>query len=160
MRKFELTTGNGADDEERFLPRNNFVGKGSVRRFMRQVLLTGKETQERASLFRRVVADSAAQHGVARLERIEDGPLRDRALDFELHFRAGLGQRAQMRRKHDANHGSVCTSTERTGGRSRTIGAQLSPASAEAYTWPPVVPKYTPHLSSESTAIASRRTFT
>ena len=38
-------------------------------------------------------------------------------------------------------HGSVCTSTESTGGRSRTIGAQLSPASTDAYTCPPVVPK-------------------
>ena len=35
-----------------------------------------------------------------------------------------------MRREHDSNHGSVCTSTESTAGRSRTIGAQLSPASA------------------------------
>src|ERR1700704_1938442 len=57
-------------------------------------------------------------------------------------------------------HASVCTSTESTPGRSRTIGAQLSPASADAYTCPPLVPKYTPHLSSESTAIASRNTFT
>src|ERR1700675_511841 len=57
-------------------------------------------------------------------------------------------------------HGSVCTSTESTPGRSRTIGAQLSPASADAYTCPPLVPKYMPHLSSESTAIASRNTFT
>src|SRR5438093_11718270 len=39
------------------------------------------------------------------------------------------------------DHGSVCTSTDSTDGRSRTMGAQLSPASAEAYTWPPVVPK-------------------
>src|SRR5581483_11084087 len=36
---------------------------------------------------------------------------------------------------------SVCTSTESTAGRSRTIGAQLSPASGDAYTCPPVVPK-------------------
>jgi hypothetical protein len=36
---------------------------------------------------------------------------------------------------------SVCTSTESTAGRSRTIGFQLSPESAEQYTWPPVVPK-------------------
>ena len=36
----------------------------------------------------------------------------------------------------------------------------LSPASFEAYTWPPVVPKYTPQSSSVSTAIASRRTLT
>ena len=55
---------------------------------------------------------------------------------------------------------SVCTSTEYTAGKSRTIGAQLSPASAEQYTCPPLVPKYTPHLSSASTAIASRSTFT
>src|SRR5258707_459718 len=57
-------------------------------------------------------------------------------------------------------HASVCTSTESPPGRSRTIGAQLSPASAEAYTCPPLVPKYMPHLSSESTAMASRNTLT
>src|SRR4030088_1843906 len=57
-------------------------------------------------------------------------------------------------------HASVCTSTESTPGRSRTIGFQLSPASAEAYNCPPLVPKYMPHLSSESTAMASRNTFT
>jgi hypothetical protein len=34
------------------------------------------------------------------------------------------------------------------------------PVVAGAYTWPPVVPKYTPHESSASTAIASRNTFT
>ena len=38
-------------------------------------------------------------------------------------------------------HARVCTSTESTAGRSRTIGFQLSPASAEAYTCPPLVPK-------------------
>src|SRR5258708_2427235 len=57
-------------------------------------------------------------------------------------------------------HLSVCTSTDSTAGRSLTIGAQLSPASDEAYTWPPQVPKYTPHSSSESTAMASRNTLT
>lgn len=36
---------------------------------------------------------------------------------------------------------STCTSTLSTAGRSRTMGAQESPASAEAYTCPPVVPK-------------------
>jgi hypothetical protein len=40
-----------------------------------------------------------------------------------------------------SSHGSVCTSTLSTAGKSRTIGFQLSPASGEAYTWPPVVPK-------------------
>ena len=54
---------------------------------------------------------------------------------------AHVRERAEMLRQYDANHASVCTSTESTAGRSRTIGFQLSPASAETYTWPPVVPK-------------------
>src|SRR5262249_52254920 len=60
----------------------------------------------------------------------------------------------------DRDQPKVCTSTEYTAGKSRTIGIQLSPASAEQYTCPPVVPKYTPQRSSESTAIASRSTLT
>ena len=39
------------------------------------------------------------------------------------------------------DHGSVWTSTERTAGRSRTAALHVSPASADAYTCPPVVPK-------------------
>ena len=65
-----------------------------------------------------------------------------------------------MRRQDDPDHGKVCASTETTDGRSRTMGVQLSPASAEAYTWPPVVPKYTPQGSRESTLMASRSTLT
>lgn len=57
-------------------------------------------------------------------------------------------------------HLSVCTSTLSTAGRFCTMALQLSPASFEQYTWPPLVPKYTPHLSRVSTAMASRRTFT
>ena len=78
----------------------------------------------------------------------------------EFHFTANARQRPQVRRKDDANHASVWTSTESTAGRSRTMGDQVSPASAEAYTCPPVVPKYTPQESSESTAMASRSTLT
>src|SRR3989454_6290682 len=70
-------------------------------------------------------------------------------------------KKKQMRREDNADdHDSVWTSTETTEGRSRTMGSQLSPASADAYTCPPVVPKYTPHGSSQSTAIASRSTLT
>src|SRR5206468_3694669 len=39
------------------------------------------------------------------------------------------------------DHASVCTSTDITAGKSRTIGFQLSPVSADAYTCPPDVPK-------------------
>jgi hypothetical protein len=37
-----------------------------------------------------------------------------------------------MCRKHHPDHQSVCTSTESTAGRSRTIGAHVSPPSGEA----------------------------
>src|SRR3981081_4864587 len=42
-------------------------------------------------------------------------------------------------------YASVCTSTESTAGRARTIGAQLSPASADAYTCAPLGHKSMPH---------------
>ena len=44
-----------------------------------------------------------------------------------VHLAVDAGQRSQMVGKHDADHGSVCTSTDTTAGRSRTIGVQLSP---------------------------------
>src|SRR5438045_6123529 len=101
-----------------------------------------------------------ARHRRAGLQCVEHGALRHCALHVARDLVADVCERPEMVRKHDADHRSVCTSTESTAGRSRTIGAQVSPESADAYTWPPVVPKYTPHLSSASTAIASRRTFT
>src|ERR1700720_2141874 len=127
---------------------------------MGQILFAGEEPQERSAPLRDVVADRAAQRRIAGLERVEDRALRGLTLDVELHLAVDLRQRPQMCREYDSDHVSVCTSTDTTAGRSRTIGAQLSPASADAYTCPPVVPKYTPHESSKSTAIASRSTFT
>ena len=129
------------DDQKRLRARRDRVGQRRVRRLVRQILLAGEEPHERPALLRDVIADRAAQHRIAGLERVEDRALRDRALDVELHLAADVRQRPQMRRQHDSDHGSVCTSTESTAGRSRTMGAQLSPASADAYTCPPVVPK-------------------
>jgi len=89
-----------------------------------------------------VVADRPPQHWISGLERVEDRALGDRPLHVELHLAPDAGQRAQMSRQHDADdHASVWTSMATTDGRSRTMGAQLSPASADAYTCPPVVPK-------------------
>src|SRR5208282_1435068 len=127
---------------------------------MGKILFAGEESQERTALLRDLIADRTTQHRIAGLERVQDRTQRGLTLNLELHISANLRQRPQMRRKYDSDHGSVWTSTESTAGRSRTMGAQLSPASADAYTCPPVVPKYTPHESSESTAIASRNTLT
>jgi hypothetical protein len=127
---------------------------------MGEILLASEEAQEWPALLRNMVPDGASEHGIASFERVKNRTLRNLTLDFELHLAVNARQRPQMCRQLDADHGNVWTSTETTAGRSRTMGAQLSPASADAYTCPPVVPKYTPHLSSESTAIASRKTLT
>ena len=88
-----------------------------------------------------MVANRPAQHRIGRLERVEDGALRRRFLDVEGDLSLDARKRPQVVRKDDADHGSVCASTESTAGRSRTIAVQLSPPSGDAYTWPPVVPK-------------------
>src|SRR5438067_1731175 len=135
-------------------------GERGIRRLVRQVPLAGEEPQEGPPPLGDVVADRAAQHGIAGLERVQHRAPRDPARDVELHLALHLRQRPQVRRQYHADHRSVWTSTDSTAGRSRTMGAQLSPASADAYTCPPVVPKYTPHGSSESKASASRSRFT
>src|SRR6266705_599339 len=153
-------SGNRPDDEKRLRPRRDRVGERGIRRLVRQVPLARKEPQKRPAPLGDVIADRAAQHGIAGLERVQHRAPRDPARNVELHLAFDLRQRPQVRGEHHANHHSVWTSTDSTAGRSRTMGAQLSPASADAYTCPPVVPKYTPHGWSESTAIASRSTFT
>ena len=117
-------------------------------------------TSSGSALLRVVVSDRSAQDGIANFERVEHHALSHRALHLQFNLAIDVRERPEMCWQDDSDHGSVCTSTERTGGRSRTIGAQLSPALADAYTCPPVVPKYTPQESSESTAIASRSTLT
>jgi hypothetical protein len=71
---------------------------------MRQIFLAGKEAQERPALLRDLVADGAAQHRIAGLERVENGPLRDRAFDFEFYLVANRRQRSQMVREYDSDH--------------------------------------------------------
>ena len=82
-------------------------------------------------LARGVIADGSAQHGVTRLERIEDRIDGDRTLHLERHLALDLRQPAQMSGQYQADHGSVWTSTERTAGRSWTIGVHESPESGE-----------------------------
>jgi hypothetical protein len=98
--------------------------------------------------------------GIARLDRVEDRAERDGPVDRHLDFAPDAGQRLEVLRQLDADHGSVCTSTESTAGRSRTIGVHVSPRP----------PTHTPaagraevdaaRVEADSTAIASRSTFT
>src|SRR6266513_2808895 len=151
-----LAASDGPYDEKGFCTRCDRLGQRRIGRLKGIIFLASEEPQKGTALVGDMIADRAAQHRIC----IEHRPLRDRTFDVDLHFGADARQRAQVSRKHDADHGSVWTSTESTPGRCCTMGVQLSPASADAYTCPPVVPKYTPHLSRESTAMASRKTFT
>src|ERR1700675_2025700 len=108
---------------------------------LRKVFRAGEEPQECPPLQRVVIADGAAEHGITGFERIEHGTLGGRNGEFERDLAVHMSQRAEMRGEYDANHGNVCTSTDKTAGRSRTIGIQESPALEEAYTCPPLVPK-------------------
>jgi hypothetical protein len=78
-----------------------------------------------------MVAHGPTQHGISSFELVEYRPLSHGGLDVKVYVAIDVRQRAQMRRQNNANHGSVCTSTESTAGRSRTIGFQLSPASGD-----------------------------
>lgn len=106
-----------------------------------QILLACEEPNERPTHTGSSLADRPDQHGVSGFERIEYRSMCDGPVDVDLHFGTHAGQRSQVMGQPDPDHESVCTSTEYTAGRSRTIGSQLSPPSAEAYTCPPVVPK-------------------
>ena len=131
--------GHRADHQKRLPSLGHRGRQQSIRRLLGQVRLAGEEAHERSSLAGSRVPKRAPQRGVTQLDRVEHGPLGGDRL--HLYLPIALRELAQMAWQHDANHDSVCASTESTAGKSRTMGAQLSPESGEAYTWPPVVPK-------------------
>jgi hypothetical protein len=51
-----------------------------------------------------MIADGAAQHWIAILERVENRSLRNLAVEFEFYFAAHTGERAQMMREDNADH--------------------------------------------------------
>ncbi len=124
-----------SDNKQRFAALGDRVGQGLVRRIVGEVLAAGEKPEECPAPARGVVADGPAQHGVTGLEGVEHRTDRHGTLDLNLHLAVHAGEGPQVRRNHDADHGSVWTSTESTAGRSRTMGAQVSPASAEPYTY-------------------------
>ena len=124
-------SGHGSDHDERFGAAATGVGQRRVRGFVRQVLLAAKN---RTNFRRSCVAWSRSvplsigysASSASSTDRCVSGPSTSRQTGS-----AGR-ERAQVGRKHDPDHGKVCTSTDSTAGRSRTIGFQLSPASGDA----------------------------
>ena len=70
---------------------------------MGEVLFAGEEAQKRPALQRIVIADCAAQHGIAGFERIEHRALRNWALDFERDLIADVRQGSEMEGKDAAD---------------------------------------------------------
>src|SRR3989454_12450731 len=93
-----LAAGEGANQEKGPPPRRARVGKRGIRRVVGRVPLARKESQERPSLRRDVVADRPAQHGITGLERVEPRASSDPPRNVELHFALDLRQRPQVRR--------------------------------------------------------------
>src|SRR5438105_14425374 len=104
------------DHEEGLFPGGDVVRQWCIRRLVRKILLAREEPYERAALSSGVVTYGAPQHRIGRLQCVEDGALRHRALHVERDLVADVCKRPQMMRKHDAEHRSVCTSSERTAG--------------------------------------------
>ena len=157
-----------SDDQQWFLPRRNRIRKRIVGRVMRQVFLAREETQEGSALLRvrgrewfpaawgsgprghrpRSVASPDPTHRVRLRCRHAPGCASGRAMPPGSAHRSAL-----------VGHCSVCTSTDSTPGRSRTMAFQsrrrrasinLSAGGAEVDA----------ALVQRSTAIASRSTFT
>src|SRR5262249_38688946 len=124
--------GDRSHDHEWFGTARNRIWQRRIRRFVRKILTASEKAHEWPTFPRHLITNSAAEHRVARLERIEDRALSDRACNGECDLAIDVRKFAQMGRQGDTNHGSVWASTESTGGRSRTMAFQVSPASAEA----------------------------
>src|SRR6266568_7883990 len=130
--KILSTAGNCAHDEERLAAFSDRVGQGSIGRFVRNIFAASEEPNQRTAFESSVLANCAAQHRVFRFDRVENRFHSRRSIKIEMYLIANLRQRSEMMRKNDSNHFSVCTSTDRTAGKSRTIGFHESPASDDA----------------------------
>ena len=67
-------------------------------------------------------------------QRVENGAGRHRRGHVEGDFAVQVREDAEAHRQLDSDHGNVCTSTDRTAGRSRTMGAHVSPPLARTHT--------------------------
>jgi hypothetical protein len=99
-----LTAGNGPYDQQGFRAGGDGVGELGVGQVVGEVLFAGEEADERAALLGDVVADCAAEHGVAGLEGVEGGAQGGGAGDVKMHLAVDVGQDAQVLGEDDADH--------------------------------------------------------
>src|ERR1700752_3520769 len=140
-----LTTGDGPDDIKRFLSRHDFIWQRSVLRLVGEILPAGKEPQHGPTLSSDMFANSSTQHRVTRFQSIEDRTPGYLAVNLKFNIPLDARKCSQVCWQNNENHVSVWTSTESTGGRSRTMGVHVSPPLGDTSTCPPVVPTEMPH---------------
>ena len=150
-----LTAGHGTHDQIGLSAADDRLGQRRIRLLVGQVQFAGEEPDERPPPPAVMIADTAAQHRVAGLQCVQHRSLGYRSVDLQLHLAVDVRERPQVGREHHPDHDSVWTSTDSTAGRSRTIGAQVSPASADAGdNWAPIVRDLPAVLSVEAQTLS------
>jgi hypothetical protein len=99
-----LAAGDGPDDQIGLGARGDGSRERRIWQLMGEVLLAGVKPEERSPLARDMIADRAAEHGIAGFQGAQHRVLRDRRLDFELHLALDTGEDAEVIRKDDADH--------------------------------------------------------
>ena len=102
-----LPAGHCPDHEKRLPARYHLLGQRVVGRGVGQILIAGVEAHERPTLSALAIADSAEQHRVLLLERVEYGSLRDRAGHLEVHLAGHVRQVLQVGREDYSYHGNT-----------------------------------------------------
>jgi len=90
------------------------------------IFSASEKSQERTPLLRYVVTDCTAKHWILGFQCVENRTLGHFPCHVDLHFVADSCQIAQCMGA-SPDHDNVCTSTERTAGRSRTIVSRNRP---------------------------------
>jgi hypothetical protein len=96
MRAKNSSPRNRPNDVKRFIPRRNLIRQRSIRRIVRNILLTSEESHQRPALLRHVISDGTAEHWVFRFQRIENTSLRDGTPNFQFHLTLNGGESSQV----------------------------------------------------------------
>ncbi len=134
-RASRLSPGDRPYDQEHLLSLDHRQGQEHVGRAVRKVLPAGEEPDEGPTMSAGLVPDRAAQHREICFECVEQCPLSWCSAQVNQHFPIHARESTKTRRKLDTDrccHGSVCASTDSTGGRSCTMENQVSPESVDA----------------------------
>lgn len=99
-----LTARNRCDHQQRLHSQRDRLGQRRIERRESKVLFAGVVPQERSPLLRDVVANRAAEHRVAGLQRVEYRADCDRRLNVELHLGRDVSEHAQVIRNFDSDH--------------------------------------------------------